>query len=279
MDEPHKGNLLVISSWLIFGLLGVLTKTISSSSLLLLFAMQIIGALSFLLVLLRSKKFSCKGSIKLVIIMSIVVVLNDFFFLSALKLVSIADAVFIKYTSPIFIVILVPFLIKEKWENRNAYAAALAFLGLFLILYQGVLAVSNNLLGMVFAILSAIFVALYLIFIKKIVASLDVYTTLFYRYLIGAIIIAPFILNEVNSINLNTGIQLAIFGLLFTIVATSINVEGLKRIKVQRAGILGYLDPLSATAYGIILLSEIPTVFTIAGGALILLSTYLVLRK
>ena len=53
-------------------------------------------------------------------------------------------------------------------------------------------------------------------------------------------------------------------------------VEGVSRIRVEHASILGYLEPVSAPFYALLLLGEAPAATTIAGGALIVAAGVLV---
>ena len=61
-----------------------------------------------------------------------------------------------------------------------------------------------------------------------------------------------------------------LLGVVCTAVTYLMFVEGLGRIRVQHASILGYLEPVSAPVYALVLLGERPTAWTLAGGALIL---------
>ncbi len=45
--------------------------------------------------------------------------------------------------------------------------------------------------------------------------------------------------------------------------------EGVGRIKVQHSSILGYLEPVSAPLYALLLLGQSISVWTVVGGALI----------
>jgi drug/metabolite transporter (DMT)-like permease len=52
--------------------------------------------------------------------------------------------------------------------------------------------------------------------------------------------------------------------------------EGLRRVRVEHASILGYLEPVSAPFYALLLLGEAPAATTVAGGALIVAAGVLV---
>ena len=279
MNESMKGNVFLIIAMLIFGLMGIFAKSLPSCPLVLLYAFQIVGIITYFLVLIRTKKFHLKGALKLIFIMTLFNLLSDFSFFSAVKLTSVANAVLIKFTAPIFILIFAPIIINEKRDRNSLYAIPLAMLGLFMIIYQNNLVFDANLTGMGFALVTALSSAAVLIIVKKITKYLDLYTMLFYRFLISTIILTPIIFFENPMISDSAIVPLAIFGILFITIGTTIHLQGIKRIPVQRSGILGYVEPLSASVYAIFIFSEIPTIFTLVGGALILLSSYLVIRN
>lgn len=192
---------------------------------------------------------------------------------------SVANAVFIKFTAPIFLLILAPLLIREKGEKKNWIAVPVSLAGLFLIIYQSNFALDAGTTGMLFALITAVATAFSWTIIKKILKTLDVYATLFYRFLISTVALTPILLLEAPAVSIDVLAQLALFGILLITIATTIHMQGMKRIPVQRSGILGYIEPLSAAVYAIFVFSEIPTAFTVIGGALILLGSYLVIKK
>src|SRR3989338_747440 len=279
MKDSVKGNIFLIVAMLVFGLMGIFAKYLTSSPLTLLYAFQIVGIVTYFLVLIKTKKFRLKGMLKLILIMTVFNIVSDFSFFSAVKLTSVANAVLIKFTAPIFILILAPIIISEKRERKALYAIPLALFGLFLIIYQNNLVIDPNLVGMGFALVTAVSSAAVLMLITKITKSLDLYTMLFYRFLISTIILTPIVFLENPIINASMIIPLAVFGILFITIGTTIHLQGVKRIPAQHSGILGYIEPLSASVYAIFIFSEIPTVFTLTGGALILLSSYITIRQ
>ena len=53
-------------------------------------------------------------------------------------------------------------------------------------------------------------------------------------------------------------------------------MDGLHYIRVQHAGIIAYVEPVSAPLYALVFLSQVPSGWTIAGGALIVAAGILV---
>jgi drug/metabolite transporter (DMT)-like permease len=63
---------------------------------------------------------------------------------------------------------------------------------------------------------------------------------------------------------------LLLLGVLFTGVAHSLFIKGLKNIKVRTASIIASLEPVYGIIIAAFLLKEIPTTKTVIGGVLIL---------
>jgi drug/metabolite transporter (DMT)-like permease len=68
----------------------------------------------------------------------------------------------------------------------------------------------------------------------------------------------------------------ALLGLLTTAFSFSVFMDGLRYIRVQHASIVAYLEPVSAPLYALVLLGQVPSRWTVAGGALIVAAGVLV---
>jgi drug/metabolite transporter (DMT)-like permease len=97
---------------------------------------------------------------------------------------------------------------------------------------------------------------------------------------LDTLLLAPFALVQLATSGYSlTGHDLlsgALLGLVCTAFAYTIFVAGMSRIRVQRAAILGYLEPMTAPLYALALLGQRPAVAALAGGALILAAGLLI---
>ena len=67
-----------------------------------------------------------------------------------------------------------------------------------------------------------------------------------------------------------------VLAVLCTAIPFVLYVEGVSRVRVEHASIFGYLEPVSAPFYALLLLGEAPAATTVAGGALIVVAGVLV---
>jgi drug/metabolite transporter (DMT)-like permease len=70
-----------------------------------------------------------------------------------------------------------------------------------------------------------------------------------------------------------------ILGLLVTAVGYTLWMEGIRWVPVQHSAVLGFLTPVAAPVYALVLLGQPVTVWMVAGGALILTAGFLVVLR
>lgn len=277
MKEETKGFIFIIGAMGIFGLYGIFVRFLNLSPQLILFFNSLFVAIILFFVFLKQKgKFGLKQHKLIVLLLGLAYVANNFCYFKAFQLTTIANAILTHYTAPIFVALLAPFLLREKLEKVTLISLIISFLGLFLIASEGFSLSPANFLGILFGTISGLAYAFSLIIYKYLLRDLSVYTLIFYQSLVGAIILAPFIYPQL-SLSLPF-IWLLSFALLFGILATFLHFQGIKRVKAQHAGILGYTEPLFGTAYAFLFFGEIPTVITLIGGGFIILGGYLIFK-
>ena len=62
----------------------------------------------------------------------------------------------------------------------------------------------------------------------------------------------------------------AVMGLVYTALCFSLFTDGLRFVAIEHAGILGYLEPVTAPLWALLLVGEHPPLSTWLGGALII---------
>lgn len=275
-----SGKFLVILALLIFAFYGVIIRWIPATPLTILFFSSLFGACFFFFTL--TEKDIAKKLRHLIFPLfgfTLIAILNDFAYFHAFRLTTIANAVLTHYTAPIFVALLAPMMLKEKLGKHTIIALLLSFLGLIILLSPSHLTLNTNFMGISAGLFSGLMYALFIIKFKDLSKSFSVSTINFYRYLITCILLFPVLFIEKPLITFNLIGQLAIFSLIFTVLAVWLHTEGIKRVKAQDVGIIGYIEPLAAAIYGVIFFSEIPNMVTLIGGSLILLGTYLILKE
>jgi RarD protein len=219
---------------------------------------------------------------RLLIISGLFLALNWLFFFKAVQTTALATAVLVYYVAPVLVTLLSPVLLKERLEPHTLVAAGIALIGL------GVMTLKDSgdaghLLGIGFGLAAAFFYALVTISGKRLQGTAPEMIVLV-QSVVATVVLAPFALPRLPWSQATTWPEpgalgiLAVMGLVHTAFALTIYFRGVHAVRVQHVGVLAYLDPLSSVLFGWVFLQEAPGWWTLAGGALILGATWLVLR-
>jgi len=108
--------------------------------------------------------------------------------------------------------------------------------------------------------------------------SVPSYVITVYRNVVTAMCTLPLMLFTRGSFEMNsmTLSLLAILGIVNTGLAGLLTVDAMGKIKAQDAAVLRYAEPLGAILLAWVFLSELPSIYTVVGGGLILLAGYMV---
>ncbi len=284
MKDKLKGALLIITSMLIFGFIGIVVRTLKVPSLIVaLYNFLFSGAMLFIFFLIKDKsKIIIKNYKKYlcpIILLGVFNGIGYFLYLQAFVFTTISNAVLTHYSAPIFVALLAPLLLKERLQKITILALIISTIGLVFISYKDISFNSKDFVGIIYGVASGIMYALIIIYIKFLSKNISIYTIVIYNYFVAVIVLAPFAIKSDFVVSLELLFTLILFALVFGVFAGLLHSFGIKKVKSQDAGILAYVEPLAATIYAIIFFSEFPSLNTIIGGTFILIGGYLVIRK
>jgi drug/metabolite transporter (DMT)-like permease len=197
-------------------------------------------------------------------------------FFYAVRHTNVAIAMFLLFLMPVWIALLAPRLFHAPRAPIVWPALILALAGLAVILVPDVLGtgVSLSLVGLLAALLSGFGYAAYAISVKgltKIVSSTTISTA---EAAGDAVLVLPLALWQLSSsgyhLDGRAWIAAAVLGVVCTALADTLWIEGTRRVPVEQVAILGYVEPVAAPFFAVLLVGQLPTVWTAIGGALIL---------
>jgi drug/metabolite transporter (DMT)-like permease len=189
---------------------------------------------------------------------------------------SVAVSMFLLFLMPVWVALVAPRLFDSPREPMVWPALALALAGLAVILAPDLLGegVRGSVAGLIAALLSGFGYAAYTISVKgltRIVAS----TTISMAEALGdTVLLLPLAVWQLNA----TGYRLdgrawaaaVVMGIVCTALSYTLWIVGTARLRVEHVTILGYIEPVVAPLYALLLVGERLTRWTVAGGALIL---------
>ena len=218
--------------------------------------------------------------LKILIGLGIFTTINNSLFFSAIKITTVANAMLTHYMAPVFVFIFSIVLIKERVTKISILALILAFSGLAIMLSPNeFILTDSHFLGLVLGTSSAIFFSLEILS-KKILTKFYGIDVINIRYLlISVILLIPFVsFNEILLLDSFDIISLFVWSIIIIALGITLFISGLKEIKAQHAGVISYIEPLGAVFWGFLIITEIPVIETLVGGAFILLGIYLIMH-
>ncbi|MBS4538259.1 EamA family transporter [Clostridium sp. D2Q-11] len=277
-----NGYFMVIISMLIWGSIGVFVRYIDLDSELIVFYRVLIAGISILLikgkVFIENRRDILGKEYFLLGVGGIFLSLNWLFFFKAIKVTTISSATLSYYTAPVLVTVMSIFILKEKIKIKEIFAVLLSFIGIIIMVSgPNMLSSEATSIGIGYGLTAAVFYGLVTI-TGKLLENVSSYSIVLIQTLVASLFFMPFI-NDFHVINIKNFILLLVVGLVHTSLALTLYFEGIKKIRVQSIGVLSYIDPLSAVLFAFIFFQEIPSIMTIVGGILILISTYIVINK
>ncbi|WP_157406199.1 DMT family transporter [Neobacillus drentensis] len=280
-----KGKMRLIMTMLIFGSIGVFVKKIDLSSSEIAFLRGVIGSLFLLIVsfLVKQKPSyqALKDNALLLLLSGAAIGLNWICLFEAYRFTSISNATISYYFAPIFVMILAPWVLKEKLTSVKVFCIITAMIGLFLIVNPGSGSTDssqNHIAGILYGLVAA---ALYasVILMNKFIKNLSGFETTLVQLMAAALVLLPYILWQGNlhftGLNSTSIIFILILGIVHTGLAYFLYFTSIRELKGQTIAVLSYIDPISAVIIAALFLHEGMTWIQMIGGILVLGSTFL----
>lgn len=187
---------------------------------------------------------------------------------------------------PIFTIITAAVLMPSETIGENKIkAAGLGFIGLIILLYPSLKdGISASTFGIVAIALAAISYSIGLVYIKKRLTGIASFKAPAAQLLVVSFYLIPIGFLSKGSLDF-LAVSLAAWGsvlalgVLGTAIAFIIYFKLIEQAGPSYASMVTYLMPVIGVILGVVFLKELLTIWTIGGGALILLGIYLANKK
>ncbi len=267
-----KGLVEIHAGVLLFGLVGLFGKLISLPPMIIVFGRVLFASLSLFLLLVfwgksirlkRKRHYLYMGSL------GFILAVHWTSFFESIRLSTVAIGLLTFSTFPVFVAFLEPLFFHERLEFKAVVLAAFAFGGITLIIPEFRIgdAVSRGVLwgmfsGLTFAILS--------ILNRRFVRDYSGYVVAFYQDVGAMVVLSPFLFLFRFSLEVRDIWLLFLLGVVFTGLAHSLFIGGLKCVKSRTASIIGSLEPVYGIIAAIVILGEKPALKVVLGGVIII---------
>lgn len=188
-------------------------------------------------------------------------------FVTATKTTTAANAILLQSTAPIYVAILGFWLLKEKTTKYDWLTVVVVMGGMALFFVEGLS--TQGLLGNVCAVLSGITYAFFVIFMRMQKDGSPLESTLLGN-IITAIIGIPFLLRSAPSTS--GWIFLLILGVFQLGIPYVLYSAGIKKATALEAVLIAIVEPVLNPLLVFFVLGEVPGLYALIGGAIVLVS-------
>jgi drug/metabolite transporter (DMT)-like permease len=210
------------------------------------------------------------------ILLGFIVALELIFYFVSIRASSVTVGVSLEYMAPVWVALLAPWLLHTRRRGIDMIAVAVAVGGMALLVLPAVTAGDGavTLPGVVFGLLAGLMFAAAMMLISSMNDTGVRGSTFALFYCAGSVaLLTPLAVWQTFA----SGYQLTwtdtwivlVSGFVYTALCFSLFSDGLRYVRVEHAGILGYLEPVTAPLWAFLLIGEAPPWTTYAGGALI----------
>jgi drug/metabolite transporter, DME family len=196
-------------------------------------------------------------------------------FVYANKNTTAANAIFLQYTAPIYILMLAPFVLKEKFRIKDLFTVFFCLIGmsLFFVGQFDTAALTGNLA----ALLSGLFFGLYFIFLRhpRSLANRNPALSVFYGNVLIVILmiplVAPNLPAQVGLIGLKDILAILFLGVFQIGIAYLLFTKGIASgVRSLDASIIGFIEPLLNPVWVFLFVGEKPSNWALLGGTIII---------
>jgi len=269
----------ILLAALIAGTNGIFIKYMSSMTIGSIAWFRTAVPVLFLLPFLGNKSnWNFKKADKKVLLISAINAIRLYLYLTAYTYTSIGNAVVLFYTYPIVVLVLEFLLLKDKLKIKQLLLIILAFLGIITIYIGKPFSFqSNDFIGMMAALAASIGYAFTIVLFKSEVGKYSKNQLVYYQNVFGAILFIPYLTTLPSADVEQLGVAI-IYGLIIGIIVFKLFFYGLKYLPAATATSLMYMEVISAILLGYLILNEALSWNIILGGAMILTSSYFIVK-
>ena len=200
-----------------------------------------------------------------------------------LRLSTATNAALLITVEPVSLILLSPLVLGERLTRREGVGALLTVVGATVVVLNGIpgatVAIARHWRGDLLLVLSGAAYAGYSLFGRDVLARHRAVPVTAWSILWGLVVMAPFTVAEWVAGERPEWTQAVIIGTLYLgIVITALGYLiwnwGLERVEAPRLAIFVNIQPLSGALLGVLALRETLTIYTVAGGVLILIGVH-----
>lgn len=280
--ESKHGSLAAIhTAVVLFGFSGLFGKFLLCSPLIIVFGRTVFASLALAPLLLRSGITPFRTDrhrLLIYMLQGALLALHWCTFFLSIQISTVALGLLTFSSFPLFVTLLEPLFFKERLKPSDMGIALLVFAGLVLVLPSFDFS-QKPVQGALWGTFSGFTFALLAIFNKKNLAFDAPMSVAFHQNGFAALSLVPVLLVTTPGVPTPEEVLLlAGLGIVCTALSHTLFISSLKQLRATTVSIITALEPLYGILLAALLLNEMPTLRTLAGGAIIITATTLATR-
>ncbi len=204
------------------------------------------------------------------ILTTIIYALLLFLFVWATKKTTAANAIFLQYTAPIYILVFAPFVIGEKFHLRDLITVVVVLAGMSLF-FVGQLRLEDY-QGNIAALCSGVLLGLYIMLLRHPRADhLNPVITVIYGNFLLALVNAPSGISAIPSMTYLDWFAVSFLGVVQIGISYILFIKGVRGgTRPLDASLIGFIEPLLNPVWVFIFVGERPSQWALLCGAIII---------
>jgi drug/metabolite transporter, DME family len=191
-------------------------------------------------------------------------------FVVANKLTTAANAIFLQYTAPVYVLLLEPLLFKERFRAADLFVVAACVAGMSLF-FVGQLR-PQDVEGNLTALASGLCFAFFLLLLRhQREVKVNRASSVIYGNVIICLLTAPAFARAAPALTLSDVLIVGYLGVVQIGLAYTLFTLGIARgVRSLDAGVVGYIEPMLNPVWVFLFLGERPSKWAVTGGCVII---------
>jgi drug/metabolite transporter (DMT)-like permease len=191
-------------------------------------------------------------------------------FVMATKETTAANAIFLQYTAPVYLLIFEPLIYKEQFRARDLVTVVIC-VGAMALFFVGQLR-PQDVTGNLFALASGLCFALYFLLLRHPKArEVNRASSVIYGNILAVMLTAPWGLAAISHMTLHDAQSVVYLGVVQLGVAYTLFTVAMARgVRSLDAGIVCYIEPVLNPLWVFLVLGEQPSRWALLGGSIII---------
>ena len=268
----RKGLMSVQVSVLLFGVVGLFAKLVELPSVIIVLGRVFFSSLflfGFLLIRRQKIRLNERKDYLWMMGAGVILAVHWTSYMQAIQSSTVAIGTLTFSTFPLFAVFLEPLVFHEKRKISDIACAVVMLIGVVFMVPE--FGMGNSVTqGIIWGLLSAFTYAVLSILNRRFTETYQAAQVSFYEQSVATVVLLPALIVLKPEVTMRDLGVLMVLGVVFTAVAHSLFIAGLRTVKVRTAAVISGLESVYAIIAAFFFLGEIPGAREITGGAIIL---------